>query len=213
MILHVLLVSEIRRHREALADALRRYPDVCLINAVSDPRTARDLADDLRPDVVLIDSPSHAAMEAFSGARASPVLFIGSPARSVVLGTPTSHLHLAIGEDPSIDDLYCRALSLICAHNLISDDSRKRLPRPASDLETVTQCEQEIAELVTRGLSNKEIALHLNVSTLTVKNHVHHILKKLGLQRRGQLAALCRNREYSFSDLRIKKSRYAVSAT
>ncbi|MGC2776549.1 MAG: response regulator transcription factor, partial [Bradyrhizobium sp.] len=56
----------------------------------------------------------------------------------------------------------------------------------------LTQREQEIIPLIERGLSNKEIARHLYVGTATVKNHIHNILEKLRVRRRGEVAARMR---------------------
>jgi DNA-binding NarL/FixJ family response regulator len=50
----------------------------------------------------------------------------------------------------------------------------------------LTVRESEVLQLVGRGLSNKEIASELFLSVATVKHHVHHILEKLKLPRRGQ---------------------------
>ncbi len=44
--------------------------------------------------------------------------------------------------------------------------------------------EQEIARLVTHGLSNKEVARELGLSLGTIKSHVHSILQKLGARSR-----------------------------
>ena len=52
----------------------------------------------------------------------------------------------------------------------------------------LTAREQEIAELIAQGLSNKLIARHLHIAVATVKCHVHNILDKLKLQRRGNVA-------------------------
>ncbi|QAY79332.1 response regulator transcription factor [Sphingosinicella sp. BN140058] len=52
----------------------------------------------------------------------------------------------------------------------------------------LTSREQEVARLVSRALSNKEIARELRLSESTVKQHVHSILGKLGVATRGQLA-------------------------
>ncbi len=49
--------------------------------------------------------------------------------------------------------------------------------------------ELEVARLVGRGLTNKEIAQCLYVSERTAENHVQHILIKLGLRNRSQIAA------------------------
>jgi pimeloyl-ACP methyl ester carboxylesterase/DNA-binding CsgD family transcriptional regulator len=54
--------------------------------------------------------------------------------------------------------------------------------------------EREVAQLLARGLSNKEIAGRLYLSERTVDNHVHHILDKLGFDSRVQVATwLARN--------------------
>ena len=49
--------------------------------------------------------------------------------------------------------------------------------------------EQEVAALITYGLTNREIAAELAISEGTVAVHVHHILAKLGIRSRAQVAA------------------------
>lgn len=51
----------------------------------------------------------------------------------------------------------------------------------------LTRREYEVAQLVARALSNKEIARELALSESTVKHHVHSILSKMGAATRGQL--------------------------
>ncbi|MGE5285982.1 MAG: response regulator transcription factor, partial [Micromonosporaceae bacterium] len=53
----------------------------------------------------------------------------------------------------------------------------------------LTRREREIAELVTRGLTNRQIAHLLHIAERTAENHVQHILTKLGFQNRSQIAA------------------------
>ena len=57
--------------------------------------------------------------------------------------------------------------------------------QPASAL---SKREQEVAQLLARGMSNREIAERLFLSERTVDNHVHHILSKLGFDSRVQIA-------------------------
>ena len=54
---------------------------------------------------------------------------------------------------------------------------------------TTTKREREITGLIAEGLANKEIAQRLNIGVHTVKTHVHHILEKLSLHTRLQIAA------------------------
>jgi two-component system nitrate/nitrite response regulator NarL len=49
-----------------------------------------------------------------------------------------------------------------------------------------------VALLIEEGLSNKEIAMRLMIQVATVKNHVHSILEKLEVQRRGEAASMVR---------------------
>ena len=53
----------------------------------------------------------------------------------------------------------------------------------------LTRREREILELLSTGLSNKQIALQLSIELSTAKNHVHNILEKLGLHHRADAAA------------------------
>lgn len=54
------------------------------------------------------------------------------------------------------------------------------------EIEPLTPRQQEVMELVSEGLTNKEIAQKLYIQCGTVKNHVHHILKKLGVSNRHE---------------------------
>jgi non-specific serine/threonine protein kinase len=62
-------------------------------------------------------------------------------------------------------------------------------PRPPRPRRTLTRREAEVAALVARGLTNRDIAGQLFVSVRTVEVHVDHILTKLGFHTRTQLAA------------------------
>jgi non-specific serine/threonine protein kinase len=53
----------------------------------------------------------------------------------------------------------------------------------------LTRRERQAAELVSQGLSNRDIAARLVISTRTAESHVHNIMTKLGFTNRAQLAA------------------------
>ena len=59
--------------------------------------------------------------------------------------------------------------------------------------------ELEVLELLAQGSSNKEIARKLRIGVSTVKNHVHNILDKLQVCRRGEAAALVRSQFHASS--------------
>jgi DNA-binding NarL/FixJ family response regulator len=59
---------------------------------------------------------------------------------------------------------------------------------PGETLQPLSSREMEVLTYVTRGMSNKEIAVLLRISQQTVKNHVTSILRKLGVEDRTQAA-------------------------
>jgi DNA-binding NarL/FixJ family response regulator len=62
------------------------------------------------------------------------------------------------------------------------------MPRATSEtLTNLTPRQREIAGLISQGFTNKQIAQSLSLQEPTVKNHVHEVLRKLGLRRRGEL--------------------------
>ena len=76
---------------------------------------------------------------------------------------------LALNEDPSSPEPEKRAAS-------------------TSDAGLLTPREVEVADLISRGMSNKEVAAALVISQRTAEAHVEHILAKLGLTSRTQVA-------------------------
>jgi DNA-binding CsgD family transcriptional regulator len=80
-------------------------------------------------------------------------------------------------------------------------DRTKRLRAQLSAAEPeplrLTRRELEVAELVGQGLTNREIARRLVLSERTAQNHVQHILTKLGLANRSQVAVWVNSRKLS----------------
>jgi DNA-binding NarL/FixJ family response regulator len=56
----------------------------------------------------------------------------------------------------------------------------------------LTNREQQLVQLISHGLSNKEIASQLSISDQTVKHHVHQVLRKLGANDRLSAVEVCR---------------------
>jgi DNA-binding NarL/FixJ family response regulator len=78
------------------------------------------------------------------------------------------------------------------ATTLLRRVRRLSVRRRAGDPALLTVRESQVAELIAEGLSNKEIAARLCIEVATVKNHVHNILEKLGVNRRFDAVARLR---------------------
>lgn len=111
-------------------------------------------------------------------------------ARSVALGA-SGFLLKSAPADAIID-----AIRRIAAGETIwTRDELRRVtgalatPRLSSDIEVpLTQRESEVLRQLALGLTNKEIAMALSISYETVKEHVQHILRKVGVSDRTQAA-------------------------
>lgn len=101
--------------------------------------------------------------------------------------------------DASLSDLIAAIESAICGEfnctpriaGKLLEQIHSLAARERTDTRSdgLTAREREIASLMARGLSNKQIARSLSVQDNTVKNHVHSILTKLGVHRRGEVIA------------------------
>jgi DNA-binding NarL/FixJ family response regulator len=68
-------------------------------------------------------------------------------------------------------------------------------PPAGEPLSVLTAREQEVAVLVARGLTNRQISTRLGISERTAGNHVARILSKLGLRSRTQIASWATERQ------------------
>ena len=110
--------------------------------------------------------------------RAAP----GDAARARALGADVAKEAAALGMAPWVE----RAQRLVT-----------RLEEERGD--PLTPREREVAALVAEGLTNREIAERLYLSERTAQNHVQHILTKLDLPNRGQVAVWITRREWPSS--------------
>ena len=70
----------------------------------------------------------------------------------------------------------------------VVDHALRTGKRSVADASRISNREREIIVLVSEGLTNKEIAQRLNLSTYTVKSHIHNILEKMALHSRLEIA-------------------------
>lgn len=91
----------------------------------------------------------------------------------------------------SIAAILSRYIALMSAQASISDEQV-----------ALTRREQQILDLIGEGMSNKEIGRALRICDTTVKNHVHNILAKLQVHRRGEAAERLRGQQTASSRFR-----------
>jgi two-component system, NarL family, nitrate/nitrite response regulator NarL len=201
----VLLVDDHDLFRTRLASLLRSQPEIDLVGQASRGNAGVRLAEELKPDVVLIDLrvgdiSGHEATRMILERRPSVRVIALSvlPQHDDVIGALQAGASGYLLKDAALEELVgaIRAaaegaawLSPRAAEILLGRLRRAggRAPeqRPPEDL---SPRELDVLRLIAQGMDNTEIAAALNISPRTAKNHVSSILAKLGLPNRVQAA-------------------------
>ena len=154
------------------------------------------------PDVVLLDirMPEGDGLNALGRIKLErpdmPVLILSTydnptyVARVGGLGRQRIHSQGNHSREPAASDPHGRRrANLVDPRRLRRVTGALATPRLAADVEVpLTQRESEVLRQLAFGLTNKEIALALHISYETVKEHVQHILRKIGVSDRTQAA-------------------------
>jgi two-component system nitrate/nitrite response regulator NarL len=120
-----------------------------------------------------------------------------------VLACAEAGVSTYVGPESSVEDLVgairCALRDELCCSARMAAMLFRRvgmLARGSLQLESglLTRREEEILQCIEQGLSNKEIARTPRIRGTTVKNHVHNVLRKLSVRRRGEAAARLRAR-------------------
>lgn len=201
--IRVVVVSTIRLYREGLAASLGGRRAIEVVGTAVDAEAELREITALRADVVLVDTNA-AATCARALARAAPdvrvVALAVTEADADVIPLVEAGVVGYLTTEQSLDDLTELIASVARGESPMSPSLAAMLVRriavlanergPHLDGVVLTRREREILALIKRGLSNKQIAGELHIELATVKNHVHHILEKLGVSGRDQAASL-----------------------
>jgi DNA-binding NarL/FixJ family response regulator len=182
--------------------ALLAGTDIRVVGEATTGRAALKLAAKHRPDLVLLDvrMPDGDGLDCLARIKldqpeARVVMFSGydNPtyvARAVALGA-AGYISKAASRDEIVEAIRMAA----DGESIWSRDELRRVtgalaaPRPGNEVDVpLTKRENEVLKQLAFGLTNKEIAQSLGISYETVKEHVQHILRKIGVSDRTQAA-------------------------
>jgi DNA-binding NarL/FixJ family response regulator len=218
-VIRVLLVDDQRLVRAGLRMLCESVPDMEVVGEAAEGAAAVRLAEQLHPDVVLMDL----RMPGVDGTTATARILARRPsARVVVLTTFDDDEHLypalaagacgflvkdatpaelldgvrraAAGDSPFTPAVLRRLVAqAVGARRPVSEPAARRDGRPPAQ-PALTAREAEVLALVGEGLSNPEIATRLGLGVTTVKTHVANLMAKTGSANRVQLAVYAAGR-------------------
>jgi len=204
----VLLLVGNRLLCEALNRILRQRSDVLVVNQSLELSNLPALITRSESDVLLLDSASASVLNRQRVTRMRDlnpnvqVLMIGMDVdESAFLRAVRAGVSGYLLNDASAADVIAaiRAVSrgeAVCPAQLCKvlfdsvAGSREFIPSVRNIGLRLTRRQQELVPMIARGLTNKEIASHLNLSEQTVKNHIHRMLRKVGANDRLQVAEI-----------------------
>jgi DNA-binding NarL/FixJ family response regulator len=206
----VVLADDQRVVREGLVMVLGLMPDVEVLGTASDGEEAIALAQELAPQVVLMDL----RMPRLDGVEATKRINELLPQTKVVVLTTYADDHTVIqalragacgfltkdATNEQIRDALSAAvrgeavIDPAVQHHLVGAIARTaplqwRPPDNSRLPDDLTPREAQVLGLIAEGLSNAEIAARLTVSEATVKSHINHLYFKTGARDRAQAVA------------------------
>jgi len=201
MSIRVVVADDHEIIREGLI-ALLAGSDVEIVGLASDGESVVQLALERRPDVILLDvrMPVVDGLDALARIKSELpdqiVLMMSSydhpgyAARSVSLGASGYVL-----KDAPREELLTAVRRAAMGQDLWSRDKLRRVssvrttpPETSSDDVSLTKREWDVLRLLADGQTNREIGDQLRISPETVKEHVKHLLTKIGVADRTQAA-------------------------
>lgn len=201
----VLIVSDVRLYREGLAAMLAGTASVKVVASLA----LHELAfctPRLAADVMLLDFNLLKSLACGVRLDSYPtkkiIAFAVSDMEGDILACAEAGISGFIGKDGSAEEviatieavgrreLRCSPRAAGMLFRRLAELSRSEAPRP--DVGGLSNRELEVIDLLEQGRSNKEIARQLGIRAATVKNHVHNILEKLKVRRRGEVPAALR---------------------
>jgi DNA-binding NarL/FixJ family response regulator len=207
--IRVLVAHGDRLARAGLGALLDAEPGVNVVGSAADGAEALVLADELRPDVLLLDM-AVPGVDAFTVTRivadgdswGTRVLMVGeSEDDEKIFFSLRAGATGFLVRDTEPAELMQGIRRLAAGDAALSPSSVRRLidvlagqPDPERErpevLEELTERELEVMALVAAGLSNDEIAQRLVVTLATAKTHVSRVMTKLRVHHRARLVTL-----------------------
>ncbi|GIH14158.1 hypothetical protein Raf01_23300 [Rugosimonospora africana] len=205
----VLVVDDIRLYRDGLVAVLEREPFIVGAAGVPDAEGALRLLRGRGFEVVLLSMATANSVAicrdlvaSADGARVVALAVSGSDDEVVACAEAgvSGYLLRDAPHAELVDVIASAARGETSCPSRIGAALMRRMGALAAERQTwvgpdrLTPREREILDLIEQGKSNKEIARLLCIEVRTVKNHVHNLLEKLKVHRRGEAAALLRSR-------------------
>ncbi len=214
----LLIVSDIRFLREVLAETLARDGAFKVAGAFAHVGDALCISRTCGVQIILIDAALPDGLVAARrfrdlGSRTHVVALALSETEAEVLAWAEAGATGYIPRSVALCDFGAflkevvrgqQACSTRVAASLIRWVSRASIANsassPAAAAPALTGREEQVVGLICAGLSNKEISRRLNIGLATTKSHIHNLLSKLALQRRGQVLRWMRDHAPDFVD-------------
>jgi two-component system, NarL family, response regulator LiaR len=196
MTIRIVIADDHSVVRQGLRMFLGLDPELEVVGEAADGAEALRLAQQLRPDVVVMDL----LMPVMDGIAATAAIRRELPDTEVLALTSVLEDASVVGairagaigyllKDTQAEAL-CQAIKAAAAGQVqLTPRAAARLMQVVSTPESpeaLTERETEVLRLLAQGQSNKQIARSLHIAEKTVKTHVSNILSKLGVQSRTQ---------------------------
>lgn len=195
--IRVLLVDDHKLVRAGLQSLVDSTTDLTVVGSAADGEEAVRLADELDPDVILMDL----SMPGIGGVEATRRISARNPGVQVLVLTSFSdgdHVRSALDagavgfllKDSDPQELLDGVRTVVRGESPLDARAARAMlqARPTARGDNLTERERQVLELITQGLANKQIAHALEITERTVKAHVGSIFQRIGVADRTSAA-------------------------
>ncbi len=194
--IRIVIADDHKLMRMGLVSLFNVQSDMTVVGEAEDGESAVEITRTLRPDIVIMDlmmprlSGAEAVVKILSFAPKTGIVILSSFSDSADMARAVANGARGAQAKESPTEALIDAIRTVASGGTAISPEIEQSIKEISPLPTLTAKQEEVLNAVTRGLSNKDIAMQLGISPVSVKKHLTAIFSKFGAASRAEATGI-----------------------
>lgn len=194
--IRIVIADDHKLMRMGLVSLFNVQSDMTVVGEAEDGESAVEITRTLRPDIVIMDlmmprlSGAEAVVKILSFAPKTGIVILSSFSDSADMARAVANGARGAQAKESPTEVLIDAIRTVASGGTAISPEIEQSIKEISPLPTLTAKQEEVLNAVTRGLSNKDIAMQLGISPVSVKKHLTAIFSKFGAASRAEATGI-----------------------
>ena len=194
--IRIVIADDHKLMRMGLVSLFNVQSDMTVVGEAEDGESAVEITRSLRPDIVIMDlmmprlSGAEAVMKILSFAPKTGIVILSSFSDSAEMARAVANGARGAQAKESPTEALIDAIRVVASGGTAISPEIEQSIKEISPLPTLTAKQEEVLNAVTLGLSNKDIAMQLGISPVSVKKHLTAIFSKFGAASRAEATGI-----------------------